>query len=355
MDLTYQVSKETYIDLLADMVRRNDRRPLKVVTALLLTVVQMAVVLMLCVFRLEGQQRTFAIVWSLLLAGITLLRRCTVRQRAAGTLRRLEYSGQLPEDYWQKHRLRTVGSELRVSYGAQRLSCPLHAVGPVEERENALYLYCGGAIFDIVPVSAFSDRPAMLAFAQSLRAQAEHAEMPGEPVEKGAVPASGSDLSWKMDEKTFVDGQYLAFRTLYYRCRFIRPATFVRLAVSVAAVINLMSNRTPLNIAASAVILLLANLENISMIPAITRLRIRKETGSWEGSTEYRLGLQNDTLLFASDKASAAIPLDKITLCEKVGPYYLIVWSNFPAVVLPEEICRSSEAEALLRKIKDRS
>ena len=89
MDLTYQVSKETYIDLLADMVRRNDRRPLKVVTALLLTVVQMAVVLMLCVFRLEGQQRTFAIVWSLLLAGITLLRRCTVRQRAAGTLRRL--------------------------------------------------------------------------------------------------------------------------------------------------------------------------------------------------------------------------------------------------------------------------
>ncbi len=38
-----------------------------------------------------------------------------------------------------------------------------------------------------------------------------------------------------------------------------------------------MANRTPLGIAASAVVLLVANLENISMIPALSRLRIRRE------------------------------------------------------------------------------
>ena len=62
-----------------------------------------------------------------------------------------------------------------------------------------------------------------------------------------------------MEERDFEEGQYLAYRTLYYRYRFLRKATFIRLAVSVAAMINLMSNRTPVNIGVSVLILLLAN------------------------------------------------------------------------------------------------
>lgn len=179
MDMTYRVSKNAYIELLADMVRRNDSRPVKLFTTFLLTLGQMAAVAVLCATRLEGRERVFAIVWSLLLAGITLLRRKTVRQRAKGTLQRLEYAGQLPEDYWREHRLRTAGNELRVSYGGQRLSCPLHAVGPVEERADALYIYCGGTIFDIIPAEAFKNADAMQRFARDLRAAAEQAEMPG--------------------------------------------------------------------------------------------------------------------------------------------------------------------------------
>ena len=44
MDMTYRVSKNAYIELLADMVRRNDSRPLKLLTAFLLTFGQMAAV-----------------------------------------------------------------------------------------------------------------------------------------------------------------------------------------------------------------------------------------------------------------------------------------------------------------------
>ena len=172
MDMTYRVSKNAYIELLADMVRCNDSRPVKLFTTFLLTLGQMAAVAVLCATRLEGRERVFAIVWSLLLAGITLLRRRTVRQRAKGTLQRLEYAGQLPEDYWREHRLRTAGNELRVSYGGQRLSCPLHAVGPVEERADALYIYCGGTIFDIIPAEAFKNADAMQRFARDLRAAA---------------------------------------------------------------------------------------------------------------------------------------------------------------------------------------
>ena len=64
MDMTYRVSKNAYIELLADMVRRNDSRPLKLLTAFLLTFGQMAAVAVLCVTRLEGSTRLFAIVCS---------------------------------------------------------------------------------------------------------------------------------------------------------------------------------------------------------------------------------------------------------------------------------------------------
>lgn len=192
----------------------------------------------------------------------------------------------------------------------------------------------------------------MQRFARDLRAAAEQAEMPGEKTD--AVPTAAADLTWEMDEKQFLDGQFIAFRTLYYRYRFVRRATFIRLAASVAAVVNLMANRTPLGIAASAVVLLVANLENISMLPALSRLRIRRELGAWEGSCAFRLSMQQDTLLFASEKSAVTIPVDKINLCEKVGAYYIIAWSSFPAVILPESAAQSPETAALLRRIEER-
>lgn len=63
MDMTYRVSKNAYIELLADMVRRNDSRPVKLFTTFLLTLGQMAAVAVLCATRLEGRERVFAIVW----------------------------------------------------------------------------------------------------------------------------------------------------------------------------------------------------------------------------------------------------------------------------------------------------
>ena len=62
--------------------------------------------------------------------------------------------------------------------------------------------------------------------------------------------------------------------------------------------------------------------------------------------------MQQDTLLFASEKSAVTIPVDKINLCEKVGAYYIIAWSSFPAVILPESAAQSPETAALLRRIE---
>lgn len=338
-ELTYQVPRRAYAALLEDMIRKNDRRPLRVAAALLLTVGQMAAVAWLCVFRLEPRQRAFFLVWSVLLAGLTVLRRRTVRQRANGTLQRLECTGQLPPDYWEDHRLRITETELCLRYGGQTLSCPLYGLSQVEEREDVLFLRCGEAIFDIVPESAFPSREAMRAWAEALQDKAA-----------AAPEAPGDAVSWTMGEWDFLEGQYQAYRILYYRFRFLRPATFLRLAVSAAAAVSMVYNRTPVGIALGAAVLLLANVENISMVPALCRLRIRRELGEWRGGGAFRLALGEDALVLSSDRARAEIPLHKINLCQEFGDLYLIAWSSFPAVVMPREIAR--EAAPLLQKIQ---
>lgn len=346
-ELTYQVPREAYINLLADMIRKNDRRPFRVAAALLLTVGQMSAVAFLCIFRLEPGQRAFFLIWSLLLAGLTVLRRCTVRQRAGGTLQRLEYTGQLSQDYWKDHRLRLSDTELRLRYGDQILTCPLYGISRVEERKDGLFLYCGETIFDIVPEAAFSGREAMSRWAQALREQAAGSK----PAAETAPESSGDAVSWTMEEKTFQEGQYQAYRILYYRFRFLRPATFVRLAVSAAAAVTLVYRHTPVNIALCAALLLLANVENISMVPFLCRLRIRRELGDWKGGGTYRLTLREDTLIFSSGRARAEIPFHQINLCQEFGDLYLVAWNNFPAVVMPRETARTAAAP-LLQKIQ---
>lgn len=346
-ELTYQVPRQAYANLLADMIRKNDRRPFRVAAALLLTVGQMAAVALLCVFRLEPGQRAFFLVWSLLLAGLTVLRRCTVRQRANGTLQRLEYTGQLPQDYWKEHRLQLSDTELRLRYGDQILTCPLYGISRVEEQDGSLFLYCGETIFDIVPEAAFSGTEAMGRWARDLRAKAAGSKPPAETVPE----SSGDAVSWTMEEKAFQEGQYQAYRILYYRFRFLRPATFVRLAVSAAAAVSLVYHRTPVNTALCAALLLLANVENISMIPPLCRLRIRRELGEWKGGGSYCLALEEDALIYTSGHARAEIPLHKINLCQEFGDLHLIAWSSFPAVVMPKETARTAAAP-LLQKIQ---
>lgn len=345
-NLTYKVPRQAYLELLADMTRKNDRRPVRLITGLLLTVGQMAAVAWLCLFRLEPGQRSFFLIWSVLLAALTVLRRCTVRQRAKGTLQRLEYTGQLSEDFWKEHQLRIADGELRLRYGGQSLSCPLYGISRVDERADVLYLYSGEVMFDIVPRAAFSGEKAMYDWAEDLRKAAASAKAP----EKAAPEDAGEGFAWTMEADAFEKGQYQAYRLLYYRYRFLRPATFVRLAVSAAAAASLTRYHAPVNVALCGALLALANLENISMIPPLCRLRIRRELGDWRGGHAYRLALRKGTLIFSSDRARTELPVERIILCREWGDWYFIIWNNFPAVVLPKEAAR--EAAPLLQQIQ---
>ena len=85
---------------------------------------------------------------------------------------------------------------------------------------------------------------------------------------------------------------------------------------------------------------------------AIFRQHLPKHIGLMCIADTDQLG--KDALLFASDQSAVAIPKEKINLCEKIGPYYIIAWSSFPAVILPESAAQSPETAALLRRIEER-
>lgn len=349
MKLTYTVPRDNYIALLADMIRRNDRRPIRILTALLMTVGQMGVVILLCIFKLDAGQRIFFLIWSVLLAALTVLRRCTVRQRAKGTLQRLEYSGQLPKDYWEKHRLKIDDQGLHLQYGDQECACALSAVSRIDRLHDALYIHCGDAVFDIIPQSAFDSAGAMEEFAQKLQELASGSA----PLPAGKdVQVPQAQIHWEMDARSFLNAQYLAYRTLYYRYRFLRKATFLRLAVSVFAVVNLVSNHAVSNVVICVLLLILANLENLSMLPPICKKRIDMETGNWKKSAEYGLSMEDGGLRFTSQSEQAFIPFGKINLCEQVGNYAIIAWKNFPAVVMPKETLKDERVAQIFQHVQ---
>ena len=235
----------------------NDSRPVKLFTTFLLTLGQMAAVAVLCATRLEGRERVFAIVWSLLLAGITLLRRRTVRQRAghaaASGIRRSAPGGLLARAQ-AAHRRKRAARRLRRPAPFLPASCGRL----VEERADALYIYCGGTIFDIIPAEAFKNAEAMQRFARDPRGGRAGRNARGKRRTPFRLRRPTSPGRWtKSSFSTAVHRVPHAVLPLSLCGR----ATFIRLAASVAAVVNLMANRTPLGIAASAVVLLVANLE----------------------------------------------------------------------------------------------
>lgn len=350
MKLTYTIPRENYVALLADMIRRNDRRPLRILTALLLTIGQLSLVIALCIFKLDESQRWFFLVWSVLVAGLTVLRRCTVWQRAKGTLQRLEYSGQLHKDYWEKHRLKVDDSGLHLQYGQQGCSCPLSAVSRIDQIHDALYVYCGDAVFDIVPLSAFDSVQEMETFAKKLQ---DLSRQRASAQDEKELELNRSEIRWEMDDKSFLNAQYLAYRTLYYRYRFLRKATFLRLAVSVFAVVNLVTNHAVSNVVICVLLLLLANLENISMLPPICKKRIDMETGSWKQSSKYGLSMEDEGLRFYSEHEQTYIPLPEINLCEQVGNYGIIAWKNFPAVVIPKEKLEENRVAQIFQRVQN--
>lgn len=349
MKLTYTVTENDYIQLLSQLISKKDRKPFSMLTLFLLTIGQMGIVAWLCATRVERQNWVYLIVWSLLIAFITVLRRCTVRARAKGTLYRLKSNGQLVEDYWKPHRLEETDDGLRLTFGGTRILCPPGHLGALEENGDLLYIYADGTIFDIIPASAFSSRSKkenVLAALESFRGRP--AELPPELAESEEEDVS---ITLSYEEGGFLKEQVAAYRTLYARYQAVKTSSLLKLGVSIFFVVYTVYQGSRGTIALAAALCLLLNRDHLLAFTPLTGLRIRKELGAWSGCRELVLTAGSTGIRLKSPDTALFVPYSSIGLSEEAKIGRIFSWGRLPAIVIPKALRKTPEGMAFLDQV----
>jgi len=349
MKLTYTVTENDYIRLLTQLIRKKDRRPFAMVTLFLLTAGQMILIAWLCVYRLERERWAFFIVWSVLIAAFTVLRRCTVRARARGTLYRLKANAQLPADYWKPHRLEETEDGLRLTYGDVRMLCPPGHFGGYEEHDELLYLYADAGIFDIIPAAALASPEKKKTICAGL--DAFRGRAPELPPELSEPAGDAVELTVPFGEGEYLRAQVSAYRTMYARYQLAKPNSLVKLAVSVFLIVYAASRPSAGIAALAAALCLLLNRDHLMAFTPLAGLRIRRELGAWSDSREITLSASpagirqenGDTVLF--------VPYESISLSENGRVGRIFSWGRLPAIVVPGAVCQSAEGKAFLDQV----
>jgi len=349
MKLEYLVTENDYISLLAGMIRKNDHRPIKQILFFMLTAGQMAIIAYMCATRLEPSRWPFYIGWSIAVAALNILHRNTVRARAKGTLYRIKAAEQLPEDYWQTHKLKENSDGLLLSYGDIKILCPTGELSRVEEEDGLIYLYAGSNMFDIVPVSVFKtaeDKRTFLNWMQSFQLREPEALTSTEKPKWDST--SEIKLSYSMAGDEFILAQVSAFRALYLRYQFGKGASLIKIALSVFVVVNFVMALSTINALLSAVLIFALNYKNLTVLTPLGATRIRRELGAWQHGGEITLSIGERGIWYRCGEELILVPYDSIDADELVKYYRFFSWGRFPAVVIPLNVAKSSSGKVFL-------
>ena len=355
MKLEYLVTENDYISLLADMLRKNDRRPIKQFLFFMLTVGQMAIIAYMCAFKLDSSRWPFYIGWSIAVAALNILHRKTVRARAKGTLLRLKAGSQLPEDYWQPHKLKEGREGLELRYGEIRTLCTFGGLTNIEERNGLIYLYSGGNIFDIIPTETFKTANAKKEFLDWMHRFQMTDSTDLEPAAKYWDNSSEIKLQFTLKDSDFLNAQISAFRSLYLKYQFGKGSSLIRLAISVFAVVNFVMAPSTLNLLLSVVLLLILNTTNISVLTPLGRMRIRRELGeAWQNGGDIVLSIGDRGIWYRCGEELMLVPYDNINAIDETKTYRYLSWGRFPAIVIPKRVAVTTEAKVFFDEVADR-
>ena len=356
MKVTYKVTEEDYTKLLAGLIRKRDRRPAQRVMFFLLTAGQIAVVAWLCIFRLAPGQRLFYIVWSLLLAGFTVLRRCTAHSRAKGTLLRLKDNGQLPADYWEEHTLSETREGLVLTYGNACTVCPKGAFSGVSLEDGLYYVRAGENIFDIIPETAFPSEKEKQEFLKALqefrekRPEGEEMIAGDGHTESGNGTEAGSALTFPLTGDAFVRLQAQAFRTVYVRWQLTERMSLFKIAASVFLCIIAILNFSWGTAALAAALILLLNRNHLMVLTPLLTLRVKKELGPFAEGGTYSLSAEEKGFCLSLASNRLFIPYDRIDAAEDFRYGRLYSWGRLPAAVIPADFLSEPSGRAFLER-----
>ena len=342
--------------MLAGFIRKRDQRLSRRIMLFLMTLGQMGLVAWLCMTKLERSQWAFYIVWSLLLAAVSILRVLTFRQRAKGTLLRLKDNGQLPEDFWKPHHLSETKEGLALTYGSVRTVCAPGELSSFLEEDGLIYLKAGENIFDIVPAGGFATEQKKQDFLDDLR---HFCERGPSAVEKDAGAGAFSEndknaksILYKQDEKTFIRTQASAFRSVYMRYQFVEKVSLLKLAATVFLIAVAVMNFSAGTAVMAAALTTLLNRNHLLVLTPLLTLRVKKELGAWAEGEEIRLDAGSTGVRMRRGKEQVLVDYKEISAPEDGRYGRLYSWGRLPVIIVPPELLDTADGKAFLSAVE---
>ena len=171
MKLSYTVTKEQYIDLIAMTMKERTMKPAQIaLTAVMCGLPVVLVAVMLLTGGLRGMQMLLLSAAALALAAANLALRTRFHGRAKKELERMLENGRVPKGFFDRQTLALDDRGMELSYpGLTSRYAWADYAGLVERRETLL-LYFGAEPAAIVPLSAFAGEAEKQAFLDAIYA-----------------------------------------------------------------------------------------------------------------------------------------------------------------------------------------
>ena len=274
MKLRYKVTRENYIEMLENQIRRRGRRPLSIFITILGTIVQFGLYLYLvATARISGTSVLIIGAMSIFVAAATVSIRLLTHRRAVVALERFEMQGKLSPEFWKEHVL-TIGPKLvTVRSGSLKYEYDLSDLNGYDELPSSLLLYCSGTVADIVPLSAIPDKAEFI----KAVADAQHEKVVEEADDlRDDVPLVYKyHFHYAYTLEQYVSQQQEGYRKMYTTKLIFTMSNVVRLGISLYALGYMFFSPSPLSIAVCLAAIIVFNLQHIITFTPISSMTIK--------------------------------------------------------------------------------
>lgn len=273
--LSYHVSPQEYVSLLAAQYRAKRNRPLSLGLFLLSTLGQVALVLW-CILRrvITGKAVLWMVLLSCALALLAVLNRYSSTLRARSQYAMLKKAGKSPVESGRRWTLEIHGDgSVFIDVDSKTARVSADQLHPVSYEGAGMGVFSGGKMLTFIPEKAFSGVDSKEKLVQCLSQAAQNcyvhdaeeiqAEIPGELI---------ADFHRTISGEEFLTWSRRAYRAIYKTRLGWPPVVLIRLAIGAAAVAYALLNPSWLALPAAAALCIVLNFHFIrSFTPLINR------------------------------------------------------------------------------------
>ena len=296
MKLSYKVTKEQYIDLIAMTMKERTMKPAQIaLTAVMCGLPVVLVVVLLLTGGLQGTQMLLLSAAALALAAANLALRTRFHGRASKELEKMIQNGRVHKRFFDKQTLTLDDLGMTLAYpGVSARYAWADYAGAVERKEATL-LYFGAEPVAIVPHSAFANEEEKKAFFDAIYLHMRESLIADSREQREDVPQNAfSVLRYSYDLASYLRHQRAARRASVLQVRLWRRMDSMKMIAIIFLLACVFLAERPAVVAISALMLLGFALPYVFVFTPLVDLSVRR---SLDQVLRYRPG--RDVTLYA--------------------------------------------------------